>query len=80
MSKSEENKFDSLEPISISLKQISNTLAHIAVNLEVNKDKTQLELVNLLLGLEFDRYQIASILGTSVASITARIAELKKKA
>jgi len=66
-------------PISISLQQIANTLAYIAVNLDSNKDKTQIELVKVLLSFGYERVQIAAILNTSVPSVTARIAELKKK-
>jgi hypothetical protein len=71
-------KDQSLSAIATSLQQISNVLALIAANLDVNKDKKQLELVKLFLSLGYDRYQIASVLNTSVASITARIADLKK--
>jgi hypothetical protein len=65
--------------IATSLQQISNVLALFVVNLEINKDKTQLDLVKILLNLGYDRSQIALVLNTSVATITARIADLKKK-
>ena len=79
MNKQMVNNEQMISSITKSLQQISNVLAHMAINLDVNNNKTQIELVSLLLGLGYDRTQIASILNTSVASITARIAELKKK-
>ncbi len=74
-----EIKDQQLNSIASSLQQISNVLAFIVVNNEINKDKTQLDLVKLLVTLGYDRSQIALVLNTSVASITARIAELKKR-
>jgi hypothetical protein len=66
------------EAIALSLQQISNVLAHLAINMDTNKDKKQVELVKLLLGLGYERSQIASILDTTIASVTARMADLRK--
>ena len=71
---------DILVSIDVSLKQISNSLGHIVTTLENNRDKTQVELVELLLGLGYDRTQVAGALNTTVPTVTARIADIKKKA
>ena len=76
MSKQTTNDNQETEAISLSLQQISNVLAHLAINMDTNKDKKQVELVKFLLGLGYERSQIASILDTTVATVTARLAEL----
>ena len=64
--------------ISQSLHQISIVLAHLAINMDVNKEKKHVELVKLLIGFGYDRSQIASILDTTAATVNARMADLRK--
>ncbi len=78
MSNQSTNDNQATEAISLSLQQISNVLAHIAINMDTNKDKKQVELVKFLLGLRYERSQIASILDTTIAAVTARMADLSK--
>jgi len=78
MSNQATNDNQETKAISQSLQQISSVLAHLAINMDMNKDKNQVELVKLLLGFGYERSQIASILDTTIASVTARLAELRK--
>jgi len=62
--------------ISKSLQQIANCLGYIVVHTSEMKDKNDADKIPIFYNLGFDRFHIASVLGTTPGTVSVRLSEL----
>ncbi|MCH8877155.1 MAG: hypothetical protein IIA89_10105 [Chloroflexi bacterium] len=70
---------EQMQEMNTSLRQMSNALGFFTIQMSEYKDKNDTEKILFLNSRGFDKPSIASIVGTTPATVNARLAEAKKK-